>query len=511
MRTPIKARHAVYALLSMLALIGALTTSQGNRAVVSNIAQVPANVHEAASNATQVTVNVNSSLGTIPKTAFGLNTAVWDSQLLDSGLPSLLRQAGTTMLRFPGGSTADAYHWQTNSLTHGQSGYVDPHNTFDAFMGVAQQTSAQSMLTVNYGSNAAGTAGGDPQEAAAWVRYANLTKHYGVRYWEIGNEVYGNGTYGSQWEVDLHKEHGPTAYAQNALTFIHAMKAVDPTIQTGVVLTAPGRWPDGLSPDWNRNVLSVACQDINFVDVHWYPQDPKQESDSGLLASASKINAMVATLRARIQQYCGSHASQVGIMVTETNSVSFNPGKQTTGPVNALFLADTTMNWLENGVANIDWWDIHNSITTGQNNSPSLYGDQQYGDYGIFSVGQSNDGISEPPSETPFPSYYGLQMLTKLGSGGDQMLQASSNEPLLSVHAVKQQDGRLAILLINKNPSANYNVSFSLPGYQVASAATLYTYGKSSSALQVTQDPAFKNTLSEDIPPYSLVTIVLGS
>jgi len=494
MLTTLKARRIASLSLSVLALLLALATSQGGAA---------------ASNAAKVTVNVNAALGKIPQTAFGMNTAVWDSQMLDPNLPSLLKQAGTTMLRFPGGSTADAYHWRTNSLTPGQGGYVNPSNTFDAFMGVARQTNAQAMLTVNYGSNAAGTAGGDPQEAADWVKYANITRHYDVRYWEIGNEIYGDGAYGSSWEADLHKEHGPAAYAQNALTFIHAMKNVDPSIQVGLVLTAPGRWPDGIKPDWNRNVLSIACQNINFVDVHWYPQDPKQESDAGLLNSVNQIASMVSTLRARIKQYCGSHASQVGIMITETNSVSFNPGKQTTSPVNALFLADAYMNWMENGVANIDWWDAHNSITTGQNNSPTLYGDNQYGDYGVLSSGQSNDGISEPSLDTPFPSYYGLQMLTKLGHGGDQMLSASSSQPLLTVHAVKQQNGRLAILLINKDPSTNYNVSFSLPGYHHASTAAIYSYGKSGNGIQQTQDPAFGNTLSEDIPPYSLVTIVL--
>jgi Glycosyl hydrolase family 79, N-terminal domain len=488
-------RRNIYPLLSALLLAGALATGLGGTA--------------AASNAVQVTVNAQSSLGKIPETAFGLNTAVWDSHLLDPGLPSLLHQAGTTLLRFPGGSTSDVYHWQTNSITHGQGGYASPNNTFDAFMKVAQQTSAQTMLTVNYGSNAAGTAGGDPQEAADWVTYANITKHYGVRYWEIGNELYGNGTYGSHWEVDLHKTKGPAAYATNALTFIHAMKAVDPTIQTGIVLTAPGRWPDGVNPDWNRNVLSIACNEIDFVDVHWYPQDPGPESDAGLLNSTRQIASMVSTLRSRIKEYCGSHVSRVGIMVTETNSVSFNPGKQTVSPVNALFLADNYMNWLENGITNIDWWDIHNSITTGQNNSPSLYGDTQYGDYGILSSGQSANGISEPPLNTPFPTYYGLQMLTKLGGAGDHMLQASSSQPLLAVHAVKRQDGRLAILLINKDPSANYKVSFSLAGYSSISSAVLYSYGKSSNAIQETSDPAFGNTLSEDIPPYSLVTLVL--
>ena len=48
---------------------------------------------------------------------------------------------------------------------------------------------------MNYGS-------GTAAEAAAWVKYANVTKNYGVKYWEVGNEVYGNGAYGSSWEYD---------------------------------------------------------------------------------------------------------------------------------------------------------------------------------------------------------------------------------------------------------------------------------------------------------------------
>src|ERR1043166_4828956 len=119
--------------------------------------------------------------------------------------------------------------------------------------------------------------------------------------------------------------------------------------------------------------------------------------------------------------------------------------------------------------------------------------------------------MHEPQQETPFPTYYGLQMLTKLGGPGDQMLQATSNESNLAVHAVRQKNGAVAILLINKDPSKNYTVSFSLKGYSPASSATLYSYGKSSPGLSERQDPAFKETLSEDIPPYSLVTIVLPS
>src|SRR6185312_10846321 len=305
--------------------------------------------------AASVTVNTQNALGQLSSIAFGANTAVWDGDLLDSTLPGQLAAGGVKILRYPGGSTSDVYHWQSDTTVPVQS-YASPSNTFDAFMGVAQATGAQAMITVNYGS-------GTPQEAADWVQYANKgganytgpvptyaggssTGHtYGVKYWEIGNEIYGNSTYGGNWEYDTNAP-GPATYGNNVVAYSQAMKAVDPSIKIGVVLTAPGNWPDAqtsaTSPQpWNNTVLPIACSAIDYVVVHWYPQGPTGESDSALLAATQNgestsvsytpsIPSMIATVRSEINQYCGAHASAVQIMVTETNSVSYNPGKQTT-------------------------------------------------------------------------------------------------------------------------------------------------------------------------------------
>jgi hypothetical protein len=457
-----------------------------------------------AQTAATVTVNAGTTVGTIPTAAFGVNTAVWDGNLLDSSVPGLLSQAGVTALRFPGGSTADVYHWQNNSATAGTGQYINSSDTFDAFVGVAQKAGATPVITVNYGSNAAGNAGGDPNEAASWVNYANNTKKYGIKYWEVGNEIYGNGEYGSAWEEDLHSDHSPTAYGNNVVSFVNAMKAQDPTIKVGAVLTAPGAWPDGQSPDWNSNVLAACGSKIDFVIVHWYAQEPGSESDSGLLSSTSKISGMVTKLKSLISQYCGSNAPNVQIFVTETNSVSYNPGKQTVGLVNALFLADDYMDWLEGGAANVDWWDLHNGPMTGDNNSSSLYGSANYGDYGLLSVGQS----PEPAAETPVPAYYGLQILTDLGKSGDSLVSATSNQSLLAVHAVKQANGNLALLLINKDPSNSYAANVSISGYTPAGASTVYTYGKSSSSITSASGTAGANFV-QTVPPYSLITVVL--
>lgn len=479
-----------------------------------------------AATGAQVTVNAGQSLGALTSMSKGLNTAVWDGDLLDSASATAVKNAGIGMLRFPGGSTSDVYHWQSNTLVAGQGG-LDSSNTFDAFMGMAQSVGAQPIITVDYGA-------GTPAEAAGWVQYANKggagyngpvptyaggssTGHtYGIKYWEIGNEVYGDGTYGATWEFN-NNAHTSAAYANNLVTYSQAMKAVDPTIHIGAVLTTPGNWPDGVtnssSPEpWNQTVLSTACSSIDFVIAHWYPQGPGSESDATLLSAPSQIASMVSTLRSELNQYCGSHASAVQILVTETNSVSSNPGKQTVSIVNALYEDDDYMSWLENGVANVDWWTLHNGAVAG-NTSSSLFGTAQYGDYGVLANGSctsSTSGICEPAANTPFPAYYGLQMLSDLGQPGDTMVSSSSNQSLIATHAVMQANGDLAVLMINKDPTNSYTVSFTLNGYNTSQGGRLFTYGENSSSITATTvDPPPPGTpLSMTVAPYSLTTMV---
>jgi alpha-L-arabinofuranosidase len=475
--------------------------------------------------AASATVNTKNVLSKLPATAFGINNAVWDSDLLDPELPGLLSANGVKVMRYSGGSTSDVYHWQSNTTEVGQS-YANPNNTFDAFMGVVKATGAQAMVTVNYGS-------GTPEEAAGWVAYANkggpnyhgpvptyaggssTGQRYGVKYWEIGNELYGNGTYGADWEYDVH-DLGPTMYGNNVVAFSQAMKGSDPSIKVGVVLTMPGDWPDGITSEssplpWNDTVLPITCSAIDFVAVHWYAQQPGSESDAGLLASTSAIPNKVATLRAQIAKYCGARASKVEIMVTETNSVAYNPGKQTVSLVNALFLSDNYMGWLENGVANVDWWGTHNGIVGGTNNSDSLYGDTQYGDYGILANATciNETEMCEPPANTPFPTYYGMQMLTHLAKAGSTPVSASSANSLIAIHAVKQANGQLAVMLINKDPNVTYSVTLSLNGYGAKGVASVYRYGKNSAAISTSTQPVDGSTLTVSVAPYSINTLVL--
>jgi hypothetical protein len=448
-------------------------------------------VAAAAGSPVNVTVNANQNLGAIPATAYGLNQAVWDGQMNSPSSVSLLSQASIGMMRYPGGSYGDIYHWQTNTAP---GGFVAPGTDFDSFMSTVKAVGAQPIIIANYGS-------GTPQEAAAWVQYANVTKGYGVKYWEIGNEVYGDGYYGADWETDNHATKGPTAYADNLLQYASAMKAVDPSIKIGAVLTLPGNWPDSVvggadSADWNHIVLSTAGSAIDFVIVHWYPSGA---GANAMLGEPSQVAGELSQLRQEIDQYAGANGRNIGIAMTEVNS---NVDEDT--QPDALFAADTYLTALENGAFTVDWWDTRNGATTV---STAPDGATDYGDYGVFSSGQCVGSTCEPPANTPFPTYYAISMLSKLGRPGDMMVRAASDQPLVAVHAVRQANGDLTVMLVNKDPVNSYPVSLHYTGYTPAAAApTVYTYGDEASS--ITSAPGGTSG-SQTIPPYSLMTVVL--
>lgn len=434
-----------------------------------------------------VSVDASRPLASIPSTAFGMNVAVYDGYMNDSPVPGLLKGAGIGAVRYPGGSYADIYHWKTNTT---DGGYVAPNTDFDTYMSTVRSAGAQPIVIANYGS-------GTPQEAADWVRYANVTKGYGARYWEIGNEVYGNGEYGSSWENDTHSSKSATTYAQNLLQYATAMKAADPTVKIGAVLTTPGSWPDGItgpgdSADWNHTVMSIAGSKIDFVVVHWYPGGT---SAADLLTKPqAQIGTITAALRSLIDQYAGANAPNVGIAVTETNSTL----DKDTHPA-ALFAPDDYLTWLENGAFNIDWWNLHN----GANGTTTVNGATDYGDEGVL----SNASGSEPPAETPFAPYYGIQMMTKLGAPGDTLVSATSGQPLLTVHAVKRSNGDVDLLFVNKDPSNAYTANLSYRGFTPSSATpTVYTYAQNATSIGST---TAGSATTQTIPAYSLVVVQL--
>src|SRR5471030_2562654 len=71
-----------------------------------------------------VTVTVSAPSAVMSSTGLGVGSSVYDNYLVDAAVPGNLKAAGVGMVRYPGGSYADIFHWQTASTTTGQGGYI---------------------------------------------------------------------------------------------------------------------------------------------------------------------------------------------------------------------------------------------------------------------------------------------------------------------------------------------------------------------------------------------------
>ncbi|GAA3232312.1 cellulose binding domain-containing protein [Dactylosporangium siamense] len=442
---------------------------------------------------TTVTVNARAGLATVPDTALGVNDAIWDAELGTTAVSDLLGAAGAQMIRYPGGSYADIYHWRDHTAP---GGYVAPNTDFDTFMGSVRRINAQPMIIANYGT-------GTAEEAADWVRYANVTKGYGAKYWTIGNENYGNGHYGSEWEADNHADKSPRAYAEGVVAFAAAMKAVDPTIKIGAVLTTPGNWPDGIvgsgdAGTWNQVVLSVAGPSIDFVDLHWYPGGGTAAES---LTKTNQIDDIMFLTRQQIARHAGTGATaRIKVSFTELNvgvGQNTQPG--------ALFLADAYSSLLDNGVFTVQWWNVHNGIGT----VSTVAGQTDYGDFGLLSSGgcQTGGTVCEPAMNTPFAPYHALSVMKSFIRTGDQLVRAGTADPLVSAHAARRPNGDLAVLLINKDPDNARPVAIQYSGWSPAAGAPAVTSFRNGDPAPSTAPAG--TAAAQTLPPYSLTLLVL--
>lgn len=424
-----------------------------------------------------VTVNATQAVRSVESRWFGANTAIWDSNFDTPQTVSLLREMKTTVLRFPGGSLSDEYHWASNkSLTNNWTWAT----SFGNFCHVATNANikAQVYVTVNYGS-------GTAEEAAAWVRHANVTNNLGFKYWEIGNENYGT------WERDTNEfsNHAYT-YAVRATNYFAQMKAADPTIKIGMpVVTGEESYNNGYSdhPAFNPRtgqthngwtpVLLSTLKSLgvtpDYFVYHFYhewtnPSNPSSsnDDDASLLQASSNWAADAANLRQQIADYFGPGGTNIELVVTENNSDSGAQGRQSTSLVNGLYYADSLGALMKTEFNAFIWWDLRNGTDTGGFFGPNIYGWRNYGDLGF---------INGPTNR--HPTFYAAKLMTSFVSPGDTVLTASSDYPLLSAYAARRASGALSLLVLNKSKTATLTGQFAVAGFVPSPVAITVSYG----------------------------------
>ncbi|MBN2376539.1 MAG: hypothetical protein JXD22_09065 [Sedimentisphaerales bacterium] len=182
---------------------------------------------------------------------------------------ALLKKLDSPVYRWPGGNFVSGYDWRDGLGERDQrptranpawTGIETNDVGMDEFVRLCQLIDAEPMIAVNTGF-------GDAYSAAAEVEYANGSsktfygkkraengnnKPYKVKWWCVGNEMYGG------WQLGYMKlEH----YVLKHNQVVEKMQQVDPTIKTIGV---------GSVGDWSRGML-VSCSDnMDLLSEHFY-------------------------------------------------------------------------------------------------------------------------------------------------------------------------------------------------------------------------------------------------
>jgi hypothetical protein len=509
-----------------------------------------------AQTAVTVQVSVDKPINVMTAEAMGVYTDLYDANTSKPSVAAYMHTAGMYTLQFPGGygSYADLYHWSTNSgskfanFTKDASHFYPGEAAMAHMVGAIDKTGA-AVITVNYGTNLAGTGGGEPAEAAAWVAYfngdsastaiigkdstgqdwktvgywatlraqapltnddglnllrANHPKPLAIKLWQIGSEVYNNGFYGGDHksEVDMHAPYppkeadnerrrknpslSPTFYGERINEFAKAMKDVDPTVWVGATLNlAP--IDSSWGSDWNPSVLKAACRNIEFVSFVWRP-----DYRSG---PAYNVRDDAGTLRAPEEQ--------LGKILSET----IYDAKKNCPSDHIPRVAFTQ-------VAPIHWAKVVSPLADG------LFAADAFAlliESGTINSdwNELHDGYLFNGDSIPGPAFYGIQMLHIVAfRPGDNFVTATSTSSMVAAHSVLRSDGSFGLLLINKDPNQPAEVKVNIAGGAFASQGSRFDYGpdnlKGASPVTKTAFKSGGSSFAVTIAPYTITDIVLA-
>ena len=199
-----------------------------------------------------------------------------------------LKRLRFTAMRYPGGNFVSGYHWQDavgpkkdRPVTLDLAWQSLDSNQFgpNEFLELSKRMDWTPMMAVNLGT-------GTPEEARNWLEYCNfnspskyaaLRKEHGyadpfdVKLWCLGNEMDG------PWQIG----HVPAeTYAIQAQQTARMMKMVDPSIELVVCGSCAIELPTYL--EWDRKVLEHCKNDVEYISLHRYVGNPKNNTPNYL-------------------------------------------------------------------------------------------------------------------------------------------------------------------------------------------------------------------------------------
>lgn len=417
-----------------------------------------------AAQTVRVTLDANKTIRTINPLLYGINTARWDESLFPGKTDEMLltadrdaiekiKTSGVTLLKYPGGNDADHYIWNSPDNNAAE---MDT----DEYIALCRETGAEPFITINFNESA--------ELAAEWVRYCNLVKGYNVKLWEVGDE---------QWGTWAKGHAPPEEYAKKYIGFVKAMRAVDPSIKVATNV------PLGSHPEnWTERVFRAAGDYIDMITYTYFPQQWGNENDDTLLATPAQFRASVSQLQREIERVVGAEKAKFILIVNVGyNSVNHSPGPQTVQVVNALWAADMIGVMAELGTDIACYWALHNAFPP------------RGGDYGYLSSEGNN---------TPRYNYYVFPMF--VNHFGNELVQASSTDPAVSVYASRK--GKVfSLAFINKDKKASKNVEIAMNGFIPQHRGQAWILDERRKYEKLPDITQASQTFSMNLPPFSFV------
>jgi hypothetical protein len=342
---------------------------------------------------------------------------------------------------------------------------------FEKFMAYIHSISDSSVpvICVNYGT-------GTPQEAAAWVYYANIVKKYNIRFWQIGNEME------NPWE-----EGGPVnalMYAEKYLEFAKAMKQVDSTIK----ILGPVLWTNADFYLQNSGVYNGKSWAQTFLDTigalekadgkkycdgfdfHSYPYfDTTDPTAAGMMQMVDYMYDQSDSITSWIARSL-LNPDSVYVMMSEYNSLVV-PSDLLQKPLNGVFVANMFAGLAQKfgGRAMSVFWDSFEDVSVGP--------DGTFGSWSLFNVLTNSyfSSFVKAPSAAYWALYAAQNLWINPGKRDTLVAAAFKRSDNVRAYGIKTDTDFRALM---------FNVSFSPETLSCSLAvntydrADVYTWGE---------------------------------
>ncbi|MEJ2745032.1 MAG: ATP-binding cassette domain-containing protein [bacterium] len=221
----------------------------------------------------EIGVDAERIVRRIPEGIFGANvdwveegSLIWDDEKgdLNRSLIRTLLPYRFTIMRYPGGQSADHFHWREaigearKPQINGHNGLKDhPHFGPDEFVRFCRSLSVSPLITLNVGS-------GTVEEALGWARYMR-EKGIDIPYWELGHELY----YDDYHNLGRDFPVKPEDYARKSLEIARGLKEISPDSKIMFIgCKDTGVFTRYRHAHWNRTVLQTCGDYVDYLSIH---------------------------------------------------------------------------------------------------------------------------------------------------------------------------------------------------------------------------------------------------